>query len=154
MQCRSGHTCFVQVISHDKVQTYNLIRTLRATTTAKLSHTMNTFLSYLARDELYEKEKSFSTDFAVDHIPGARATNGKTDERLVSMHDIHTSKDITFDTAGFCLANFHSQFSADDLVNNGEEAKLGYWKEIQQLILSTFPEYQKVECYDLTVRIV
>lgn len=115
---------------------------------------MNTFLSYLARDELYEKEKSFSTDFAVDHIPGARATNGKTDERLVSMHDIHTSKDITFDTAGFCLANFHSQFSADDLVNNGEEAKLGYWKEIQQLILSTFPEYKKVECYDLTVRIV
>ncbi|KAH0387975.1 hypothetical protein KCU92_g1201, partial [Aureobasidium melanogenum] len=112
---------------------------------------MKAFLSYLARDKIYKQEKSFSTDFPVDHIPGARGTNGTGDERLVTMRDIRQCPDIKLDTAGFCLVNFHSRFSADDLVYD-EEAKFGYWKEIQQLILSTFPEYKRVECHDLTIR--
>jgi hypothetical protein len=116
-------------------------------------HKMKAFLSYLARDKIYKQEKSFSTDFPVDHIPGARGTNGTGDERLVTMRDIRQCPDIKLDTAGFCLVNFHSRFSADDLVYD-EEAKFGYWKEIQQLILSTFPEYKRVECHDLTVSLL
>ncbi|TEY42387.1 hypothetical protein BOTCAL_0391g00030 [Botryotinia calthae] len=48
---------------------------------------MQTSISYLAQDPIFDIEKPFDSDVPVDHIPGARASNHQNDERVVRKRD-------------------------------------------------------------------
>jgi hypothetical protein len=114
-------------------------------------HKMQTTISYLARDTIFDKEKPFDTDVPVEHIPHARASNHKNDERDVTVFPVTCPADWDMETHGFCFINADTGLTAEDALTKKKEVQEEYWYEIEALLHERFPQYSRIECYDCTV---
>lgn len=112
---------------------------------------METSISYLAQDPIFEWEKPFDTDVPVDHIPRARAANHKNDEREVTVFPIIDATQWDLEKHGFCFIKATTGLTAEDALTRKEEVQKDYWYEIEALLHQRFPQYSRIECYDCTV---
>jgi hypothetical protein len=112
---------------------------------------METSISYLAQDPLFDIEKPFDTDVPVDHIPGARASNHKNDERAMTVYPITDPCEWDLEKHGFCFIRAKTGLTAQDALTRKREVQKGYWFEIEALLHENFPQYSRIECYDCTV---
>jgi len=113
---------------------------------------MQTSISYLARDSIFDKEKPFDTDVPVDHIPHARASNHSNDEQNVAVFPITDSTEWDLEKHGFCFIKAKTTLTAQDAFTRKREVQKGYWFEIEALLHERFPQYSRIECFDCTVR--
>jgi hypothetical protein len=112
---------------------------------------METSIRYLARSPIFEKEKAFSTDFPVDHVEGARRTNNEADDRLVTVAEIKNSSQWKLDVHGFCLLHADTHLDRKDVYTKKKEIQNAYWYEIEAILHENFPQYSRIEGFDLTV---
>lgn len=112
---------------------------------------METSISYLARDPIFEVEKPFDTDVSVEHIPNARASNHENDEQSVTVHPITDPSKWKLDAHEFCLVKAKTSLTAEDALTRKREVQKDYWYEIEAILHEEFPEYSRIECYDCTV---
>ena len=112
---------------------------------------METSISYLAQHPIFDIEKPFDTDVPVEHIPGARASNHRNDQRDVTVYPITNPKDWDLEKHGFCFIRAKTNLTADDAFQRKREVQKDYWYELEALLHENFPEYSRIECYDCTV---
>jgi hypothetical protein len=113
---------------------------------------LNTTIAYLARDKIFETEKAFDTDFTVSHVPGARRSNHTTEEKWVTVHNITDTSHWDLNTHGFCVIHAETHLDPQDVWTRKKEVQKSYWDQIERLLEDRFPEYSRIESYDLTVR--
>ncbi|KAJ6010020.1 hypothetical protein N7522_005036 [Penicillium canescens] len=113
---------------------------------------LDTTIAYLARDKIFGKEKAFDTDFPVSHVPGARRTNHTTEEKWVKVHEITEPHDWDLNTHGFCVVRAETHLNPQDIWTRKKEIQKSYWVQIERLLEERFPEYSRIESYDLTIR--
>jgi hypothetical protein len=114
---------------------------------------METYVRYLARSPIFEKEKAFSTDFPVDHVEGARRTNHEADDRLVTVTAIKNPSQWDLDVHGFCFLHAETHLDRNDVYTRKKEVQDAYWYEIEAILHRNFPQYSRIESFDLTVGI-
>ncbi|KAF4992900.1 hypothetical protein FGRMN_6843 [Fusarium graminum] len=113
---------------------------------------LSTTISYLARSDILLKEKAFDTDYPVSHLPGIRQTNHVTEDVEVEVHEITDKTHWDIDVHGFCILNHEPLLDPAELWIRKEEAQKLYEKEIEQLVAERFPEYTRIQPYDVTLR--
>ena len=105
-------------------------------------------LPYLLRDDLYLKEKPYTTDFSVENISGAEATNHRFDYQELFIRDAQGQrKDFTLEKNGFCFLRSRTSLTsrnADDEKYVREE----YFNQLEEILHATFPEYERIEYLD------
>lgn len=112
---------------------------------------METGISYLARTPILETEKAFDTDFPVNDVSDARATNHMTEERIVKVNEVVDPKHWDLNVHGFCILNEETHLDPHDAFTRKREVQKAYWYEIEAILHKHFPEYTRIESYDCTV---
>ncbi len=112
---------------------------------------VQTSLPYLARDVLYDHEKPFGADFPVDRFDGAQLANHKFDSCQVVIHDVRGSKPPSLDENGFQFIKASTSLAAADATNTKTPAVDKYLKEVEALLYSKFPGYERIEVMDFQV---
>jgi hypothetical protein len=112
---------------------------------------METSISYLAQDLIFDIEKPFDTDVPVDHTPGARASNHRNDERAVTVYAITDPSEWDLEKHGFGFIKAKTGLKAEDALTRKREVQEEYWYEIEALLYENYPQYSRIECYDCTV---
>ncbi|KAL6409840.1 hypothetical protein AUP68_06238 [Ilyonectria robusta] len=112
---------------------------------------METHVRYLARSPIFETERAFSTDFPVDHVDRARRTNHEVDDRPVTVAPIEDPSQWKLDVHGFCILHAETHLDPQDVYTKKKEVQGGYWYEIEAILHKHFPQYSRVESFDLTV---
>ncbi|KAJ8109764.1 hypothetical protein ONZ43_g6046 [Nemania bipapillata] len=132
-------------------------------------------ISYLARDELWMKEKPYIADFPVPE--GAALSNQIIAKEPVTIYDLRgRSKALgdlkgtlrsnncptaslnpseyhpTLSSNGFCVISMSSRLTATEALGNPRACEESYFGEITSAMKAQFPEYRRFECIDLTVR--
>jgi hypothetical protein len=93
---------FLLILPYPNILQDSLILSYR-TNKSQVKH-VSLNLPYLRKDDLYLKEKPYTTDFSVDHIPGAKATNHLFDfQRLVITDAQERRDDFSLQKNGFCF---------------------------------------------------
>ncbi|KAH0556663.1 hypothetical protein GP486_005535 [Trichoglossum hirsutum] len=110
---------------------------------------METHVRYLARSPIFETEKAFSTDYPVDHVEGARRTNHEVDDRPVTVSAIEDPSYWKLDVHGFCILHAETHL---DPYKKKREVQDAYWYEIEAILHKHFPQYSRIEGFDLTLR--
>ena len=113
---------------------------------------MQTSISYLAQDPIFDVEKPFDTDVPVDHITRARASNHSNDERDVTVIPIIDPAEWDLEKHGFCFIKAKTGLKAEDALTRKREVQKDYWYEIEALLHEYFPQYSRIDCYDCTVQ--
>ncbi|KAK6507664.1 hypothetical protein TWF481_006086 [Arthrobotrys musiformis] len=117
-----------------------------------MTSSMETEIHYLAKDELFDREKPFDTDFSVASIPGARSSNHTVDTRTVVVNEITNPDEWDLNTHGFCIIKAETKLDPDDVFTRKKEIQNDYWYEIEAILHEKFPEYSRIDAYDCTVR--
>ena len=112
---------------------------------------MDTRVRYLARSPIFEIEKAFSTDYPVDHVEGARRTNHEADDRQVTVAAIEDPSHWKLDVHGFCFLHAETHLDPDDVYTKKKEVQDAFWYEIEAILHKHFPQYSRIESFDLTV---
>ncbi|KAK3382104.1 putative CmcJ-like methyltransferase [Lasiosphaeria ovina] len=112
---------------------------------------MDTRIRYLSRSPLFETDKAFSTDFPVDHVEGARRTNHEAEHRPMSITAVEDPSHWELDVHGFCFVHAKTDLAADNVYKNKKEVQAAYWYEIEAILHKSFPQYSRIESFDLTV---
>jgi hypothetical protein len=121
----------------------------------KLAEAMQVSVSlpYLNRDDLYLKEKPYVTDFAVDHIPGAEASNHRFDYQSLIITDVQTCRErFTLEKNGFCFLRGKTSVTlttADD----EEYIREVYFPELEQILHEALPGYERIDYLDHLVQL-
>ena len=113
---------------------------------------MQTSISYLAQDPVFDVEKPFDTDVPVNYIARARASNHSNDERDVTVIPIVDPTEWDLEKHGFCFIKAKTGLKAEDALTRKREVQKDYWYEIEALLHERFPQYSRIDCYDCTVR--
>lgn len=109
---------------------------------------VKTKLTYLARNELYQREKPYATDFLVEHIDGAEATNHLFELMDVVVNDARGSEHCFYlNKQGFCFRKFE-MVAPGRLANEDGDAVKEYYEQLEICIEKSFPEYRRVEVID------
>ncbi|KAB5571987.1 hypothetical protein GE09DRAFT_1216591 [Coniochaeta sp. 2T2.1] len=113
---------------------------------------MDTSVHYIARTRNLKTEKAFTTDFPVDHVDGARRTNTEPDHRRVTVTAIDDPSKWKLDVHGFCVVHGRTNLDTDKVYTDKAAVQEAYFREIEAIIHSHFPQYSRIECFDLTAR--
>ncbi|KAJ2994000.1 hypothetical protein NUW58_g1671 [Xylaria curta] len=113
---------------------------------------LSTTMNYVARLDIFNTEKAFSTDFPVSSVPGARRSNHEVEQTTVQVHPIENESQFNIDIHGFCVIKAKTNLDPDQAFANGEEVKRAYWEQIEKILAQKFPEYTRIEGFDFTVR--
>ncbi|KAF1738929.1 hypothetical protein CRV24_000858 [Beauveria bassiana] len=113
---------------------------------------METSISYLRRDSIFDYEKPFDVDLPVSHIPKARVTNHQNDERNVVAHPLTDATQFSLEKHGFCIIQAKTNLNRDLAFKRKREVQKDYWYEIEAILHENFPHYSRIECYDFTIR--
>ena len=108
-------------------------------------------IPYLARDELYLKEKPYGADFPVYHIKDSNPSNHIFDDRTVTIRDIRNVTSPTLERNGFCFLKSDIKLSEDEASENDTPTMKLFLHEIETLLQKEFPEYSRVEIMDFQV---
>jgi hypothetical protein len=112
---------------------------------------MLTTIPYLARDPIFDKERAFDTDYLERNVGEIRKTNHVFDNQEVTVHDVGSFQGWDLNVHGFCVIKAKTTLSPDDAFNRKKDVQKAYWYEIEAILHERFPEYSRIECYDLTV---
>lgn len=115
---------------------------------------LDTTVAYLARESVFDTVKAFDTDFPVAHIPGAQRTNLRVDVKNVQVHEITDSTRWDLDTHGFCVIHAKTHLDPRAVWTQKKKMQNEYWDQIERVLEKRFPEYSRIESYDLTVRVL
>lgn len=116
------------------------------------SRDINTYLPYLAKDEIYTKEKPFGADFPVDRFQGSQLANHVFDNKQVIIHDVRNAKSTSLEINGFCFLKAETSLKATEATNTKTEAVEAYLAEVERILYNKFPEYSRIEVMDFQVR--
>lgn len=115
---------------------------------------VESYMTFLARDEIYEKEKPYQAGFLVDDIEGAEMTNHKLDVHPVTFYDARTAeKPFTLDRNGFCYIKGETSLKAEDATSERTEPMVNHLQEIIDILKRKFPQYNEIAPMDFQVRI-
>ncbi|KAI1123555.1 hypothetical protein F5Y10DRAFT_280843 [Nemania abortiva] len=106
-------------------------------------HDIKSTISYLARDQLWSREKPYIADFAVPE--GAALSNQIIKKEHVTIYDLRGQN-------GFCLISVASRLTATEALHDPRACEARYFDEVNAALRGQFPEYRRFECIDLTVR--
>ncbi|KAM4056899.1 hypothetical protein HRG_003762 [Hirsutella rhossiliensis] len=95
---------------------------------------METSISYLAQDPIFDIEKPFDT-----HV-------------TVTVYPVTDPDKWDLEKHGFCFVRARTNLKAEDAFTRKREAQKDYWYEIEAVLHERFPQYSRIECYDCTVR--
>ena len=112
-----------------------------------------TSIPYLARNELYKREKPYQLDHTVARPDGVDFTNHEFDRYSVTVEDLRHGPKPLIEQNGFCIVNAKTTLSADHASNERTPAMTKYLDEIEKLLYRQFPEYSRIEVLDWGVRL-
>lgn len=116
---------------------------------------VETSIAYLARDELFLKEKPYGADFPVDHFEGAKLTNNNFHSVPVVIRDARGRENtFTLEKNGFCFLQAKTSLTAEDASNDTTPIMAKYLEEIEKILYKSFPEYARIEIMDFQIRSV
>ncbi|KAK2601552.1 hypothetical protein QQS21_004870 [Conoideocrella luteorostrata] len=114
---------------------------------------IDTYLPYLVRDELYDKEKPYGADFPVDHFKDSKLSNHEFEKFPMVIRDAQPVRhSFNLDTNGFCFLRADTSITPDLASNAQTPALTKYLQEIEKLLYHKFPEYARIEVMDFQVR--
>lgn len=117
-----------------------------------ISKDISSYMTFLSRDDLYQAEKPYTTDFPVDHIEGAKITNHIFDVRPVTFHDGRVvKKPFDLDKNGFCFIEAKTSLQAEDATSERTPVMEKYMQEISDILSMKFPQYKEIKCMDFQV---
>ncbi|KAI9670068.1 MAG: hypothetical protein M1817_004548 [Caeruleum heppii] len=108
-------------------------------------------ITYLAHHESYQTEKPFNITCSIDHIPEAKSTNHVFDRREMLVQDVRGRPTPDLDQAGFTLLNAPTALQPVDF-DSPDLVQTRYFREIEKLILDTFPQYSSIMYLDHELR--
>lgn len=131
----------------------NAFRTMAATYAQTMApRDVNSHMTFLARNELYQTEKPYTTDFPVDDIEGAKMTNQIFDTQPVLFHDARVAKEpLTLDQNGFCFVKAKTSLKAEEATPEKTELMEQYLQEVAGILQEKFPQYKEVKSLDFQV---
>jgi hypothetical protein len=112
---------------------------------------METSIHYIKRTANLEKEKGFNTDFPVDNVEGAKRKNTEPDHRPVIVAPIEDTKEWKLDEHGFCFLRGDTHLDPEKAYTDKRSVQAAYWQEIEAILHHNFPQYSRIECFDITV---
>jgi len=112
---------------------------------------VNTYLPYLSRDEVYNKEKPFGADFPIDHFQNSKIANHIFEKVPVVIKDARQKKSFDLNTNGFCFLEEKTSLTAEQAANTTTAAVASYLQEIERILYKNFPEYSRIEIMDFQV---
>jgi hypothetical protein len=115
---------------------------------------VTTTLRYLARDELWEREKPYAADFQIDKSLSHKPTNYITSDQPMSVTAIKLEDRFELDTHGFCTIKAKTSLKAEDALTQSEEVQSVYFSEIEAVLCRHFPEYIRWEPMEFVVSTV
>jgi hypothetical protein len=113
---------------------------------------METSINYIAETSILDTEKAFSTDFPVHHVKGALQSNLQSEPRPVTVTAIENLDEWKLDTHGFCVLRGHTHLDPHQVYTDKAAVQGAYWNELEAILHANFPQYSRIECFDLTVR--
>lgn len=109
-------------------------------------------MTFLSRNELYQVEKPYTTDFPVDHIEGAEITNHLFDAQPITFHDARgVMKKFDLDRNGSRYIKAKTSLKAEDATSEPTEVMERYMQEIVDILYEKFPQYQEIKSMDFQV---
>ena len=113
---------------------------------------VSSYMTFLKRNELYQIEKPYATDFPVDEIKGATMTNHIFDTRPIIFHDARVTKEpFTLDRNGFCFIKAKTSLQAEEATPERTELMEQYTQEIVDILRGYFPHYKEIKSMDFQV---
>ncbi|KAE9990933.1 hypothetical protein EG327_000704 [Venturia inaequalis] len=109
-------------------------------------------INYLARDELYLREKPYHAEFPVDSIAGGILTNQRHDTRDVVFHDMRDHPPLDLNVNGACVVDMKSPFRAEDIEDESSPGVIKYVQKLERVLYAKFPEYTRFEPLDVAIR--
>jgi len=114
---------------------------------------VSSYMTFLSRNELYQTEKPYTTDFPVNDIEGAKMTNHIFDTHPITFHDARIAKEpFALDRNGFCYIKAKTSLQAEDATSERTELMEQYTQEIADILRDKFPQYQEIKSMDFQVR--
>jgi len=113
---------------------------------------VSSYMTFLSRNELYQTEKPYTTDFPVNDIEGAKMTNHIFDTHPITFHDARIAKEpFALDRNGFCYIKAKTSLHAEDATSERTELMEQYTQEIADILRDKFPQYQEIKSMDFQV---
>lgn len=113
---------------------------------------INSHVVFLSRNELYQTEKPYATDFPVDEIEGAKVSNHIFDTRPVTFHNARGVKEpFSLDRNGFCYIKAKTSLQPEDATPEWTEAMEQHMQEIADLLHDKLPQYNEIKSMDFQV---
>ncbi|KAJ3528155.1 hypothetical protein NM208_g10338 [Fusarium decemcellulare] len=112
-----------------------------------------TFISFLARDEIYKAEKPYAVSFPVGHIQGAKSTNHIFDIKPVMVCDLRNQDlELELDTHGACFLEAKTCLKVEEASDVSTVAMNKYAAEIVGILKDRFPYYAEIQLMVFQVR--
>lgn len=112
---------------------------------------IDTTLDYLARDELYTREKPYAAEFEIAVGDGAQKTNYILTKQPVTIHPIQPWDDFTLDRNGFCVIEEKTQLDVAEAISNPGAVESAYLDQLESILARRFPEYKRLEPLEFVV---
>ncbi|KAK1706802.1 putative CmcJ-like methyltransferase [Colletotrichum lupini] len=113
---------------------------------------METTVFYVAKTPNLASEKAFSIDYPVDHVKGARRENTRPDLQPMTISPIVDHDAWKLDIHGFCILHGKAHLDPEKVYTDKASVQDAYWHDIEAIMHENFPQYSRIECFDLTVR--
>lgn len=118
-----------------------------------MSKAITTSIPCLAKSLRYATERPYATDFLVDHIDGAQATNHRTTTYETVVRPVSPTmwRISSLDQRGFCFIRAPTSITS----RNSDDTTFvtnDYFAEIEKVIRANFPDCTRLECIDYQVR--
>jgi hypothetical protein len=111
-------------------------------------------MPYLKKDDSYLCEKPYTTDFAVDHIPGANPSNHRFDYQSLSIADAQNCREgFELQKHGFCFLKAKTSITPDSAKDNDYVRKV-HFPEVETLLHKALPGYERIEYLDHLVSLL
>lgn len=111
-------------------------------------------LSYLARDELYTREKPYSVEFEISQEHSEPSTNYKLCDVSVKVLPVPTDSHFHLNTHGFCIMQQPINLDARQALSGDLSWKEPYMSELKRIMFQSFPEYKLIEPIECVVRVL
>jgi hypothetical protein len=113
---------------------------------------VSTTIKYLARDDLYKKEKPYSAEFEFEESAGVRKSNYTLTTESVDIQAIDPLKhSFDLNTHGFCVLRAKTKLDSEDTLLRPEAVEDAYFREVIAILHSNFQEYKRIEPFEFVV---
>lgn len=108
-------------------------------------------LRYLMRDDIYNTEKPYEVEFEVEERDGVRKSNLVLANMPVTISPIESLDAFQLNVHGFCILQEAQELDPDAIFRCSEDVERSYFDSLIAILHRNFPEYKRVEPFELTV---